>query len=125
MTNLKNYPGIKEELAYHVLDKIKDVALTKENKDDWHYLCFNEDYYLIGYYQCSEWLKNHNIDVYEAIGICQEYERDTFGELTGSYDNSEKTVNMLVYIFGEELIYSKDFKNIKQLKKTMKEIIKN
>lgn len=122
MTNLNNFPTIKKELANHILDKINDGVIDNSNKDDWHFYCFNEDYYVIGYYECNQWLKNHDLDCFEAIGICQQYEKDTFGEINKVYDNSETTVNMLAYIFGEELIYSDDFKNIKQLKKAMKEI---
>lgn len=114
--------SVKKELASHILDKINDGILTNENKDDWHFYAFNEDYYIIGYYNCSQWLKNHNIGEFEAAGICQQYEIDNFGE-SRVYDNSEKVVNMLAYIYGEELIYSEDFKNIKQLKKAMKALL--
>ena len=95
---------IKEELTSYVLDLINDKVLTDDNRDDWHFHSFNEDYYIIGYYQASEWLKKHNIDSFEAVGICQQYEIDNFGEASSVYDNSEKVVNMLVYIYGEEII---------------------
>ena len=58
---------IKIELAAHILDKINDGILDDTNKDDWHYYAFNEDYYIIGYYNANEWLKKHNIDPFEAI----------------------------------------------------------
>ena len=97
--------SIKKELTEYVLNLINDGVLTEENKDDWHFQAFNEDYYLIGYYQCSEWLKHHGIDPFESIAICQQYEIDNFGEVGKPYDNAEETVNMLVYIYGEEVIY--------------------
>ena len=109
---------IKEELKSHIIDKINDGILTDENKDEWHFYCFNEDYYLIGYYQCSQWLKNHEIGEFEAAGICQQYEIDNFGE-SRVYDNSETTVNMLAYIWGEELIYSFDADNVEELKEEL------
>jgi len=59
---------------------------------------------LIGYHECSEWLKKHEIGEFEAVGICQKYEFDNFGECTKIYDNSEAAVNMLAYIYGEELL---------------------
>lgn len=99
--------SIKEELNAYVSDLINEAVLTDNNRDDWHYLAFNEDYYIIGYYQASEWLKKHSIDSFEAIGICQQYELDNFGEASGIYDNSEKVVNMLAYIYGEEIINEK------------------
>ena len=124
MTTLNNLNNsVKTELANHILDKINQGILTNQNKDDWHFYAFNEDYYIIGYYQASEWLKSHNIGEFEAAGICQEYEKENFGELTNVYDNSEITVNMLAYILGEDLIHSNDFKNVKKLKKAMKQLI--
>ena len=93
-----------EEFQSHATDKVNDGILTLENRDDWHFHLFNEDYYIIGYYNASEWLKRHNIDAFEAISTCIEYENDNFGEVLKTYDNSEVTVNMLVYILGEEWI---------------------
>ena len=123
MNTLNDYPSIKKEFANHVIDRINDGVLTNENKDDWHFYAFNEDYYIIGYYEARQWLKRHGVDSFEAIGICQQYEKDMFGEQTKKYDNAETTVNMLAYVFGEELIYSDEFKNVKKLKKAMKAII--
>ena len=96
--------SIKKELSYHLLNLIFDKVLTNKNKEDWHFHAFNEDHYLIGYYNCEQWLKKHNISVFEGIAICNEYE-ENFGECE-IYDNEEQLVNMLVYIFGEELIDS-------------------
>lgn len=95
--------SIKEELEAHIIDKINDGVLTDENKDDWHFHCFNEDYYIIGYYQASQWLKKHGLDAFEAISTCIEYEKENFGEVNKEYENAEVTVNMLAYIYGEEV----------------------
>ena len=100
--------SIKEELNAYVSDLINEAVLTDNNRDDWHYSAFNEDYYIIGYYQASEWLKKHSIDSFEAVSICQQYELDNFGEASSVYDNSEKVVNMLAYIYGEEIINEYD-----------------
>jgi len=102
-----NY-SVKEELIDYIKDLINDQVLTEENRDEWHFHAFNEDYYIIGYYQCSQWLKKHGIGEFEAAGICQEYEIDNFGE-SKVYDNSEITVNMLVYIYGEEILCNNEF----------------
>ncbi len=114
---------IKEELTSYVLELINDKVLTDDNRDDWHYLAFNEDYYIIGYYQASEWLKKHSIDSFEAVGICQEYELEQFGEMGKPYDNSEKTVNMLAYIYGEELLSEIDANSIEELKDELQELV--
>ena len=120
MNELNDYPEVKNELLNHVLDKINDGVLTDDNKDEWHFLCFIQDYYIIGYYDCSQWLKKHEIDPFQAVAICQEYEENNFGEITTKYDNSEKTVNMLAYIFGEELIYSFESETIEDLEEEIK-----
>lgn len=109
---------INAELAQHLLDLINDGILTNDNVDGWHYHAFNEDYYIIGYHNATEWLKEHNMDVFEAIGICQEYEKDNFGEAR-VYDNSEATVNMLVYVIGEELLNYLDADTVEELEENI------
>ena len=118
MENLNHYESVKKELAGYIIDRINDRLIDDTNKDDWHYLCFNDDYYTIGYFNCSQWIKKHQIDAFDAIGICQEYEEENFGELTKKYDNSEVTVNMLIYVFGEEFLGYLDSANIDDLKKS-------
>ena len=115
--------SIKEELAQHIIDNINDGVLTDENKDEWHFHCFNEDYYCIGYYECSKWLKKHDIGEFEGASTCVDYEMDNFGELGDKkYDNSETVVNMLAYIYGEELLYSVDIDTVEELKTEMENI---
>lgn len=107
MKNLKTLnKSVTIDLLNHLLNKINDGILTNENLDDWHFYAFNEDFYIIGYYQCSEWLKSNNIDVFEALEIITEYEKDNFGEsnFTKGKINSETVINMLTYILGEELL---------------------
>jgi thermostable 8-oxoguanine DNA glycosylase len=109
---------IQKELQAHVLDLINDNVLTNENREDWHFHAFNENHYIIGYFEASEWLKNHQIDVFDAIAECQEYELDMFGEHR-IYDNSESTVNMLVYIYGEEVLNSYNVETVEELKEEL------
>tara|TARA_R110002051_G_scaffold177777_2_gene247617 strand:- start:10351 stop:10647 length:297 start_codon:yes stop_codon:yes gene_type:complete len=89
--------SIKEELAEYINDNKNDYPY------ELHYHLFNEDYYIIGYYQAQEWLDKHGISVFEAIETIREYEDLHFGECK-HYTNAEETVNMLVYIYGEELL---------------------
>lgn len=114
--------SIKKEIANHIIDRINDRVIDNTNRDDWHYYCFNEDYYIIGYYEAKQWLKAHDLDTFEAIDIVQEYEKDNFGE-TNTKINSEAVVNMLVYIYGDELIYSDNYETVEQLKEAMENII--
>lgn len=96
--------SIKTELSSHIEDMISDGVLTLENVDDWHFHAFNEDYYMIGYYQCEEWLKSHNVSPFEAIETIREYEQDNFGEVNTDFSSSENVVNMYVYILGEQVL---------------------
>jgi hypothetical protein len=72
--------SIKNEFEQRAIDYVNDGILTIENQEDWHYYLFNEDYYVIGYYNAQQWLKEHDISAFEAIQVCQQYEKDNFGE---------------------------------------------
>ena len=102
LTNLKKYimkESIKTELTEHLNETIEYLGTDEEI----HFKAFNEDYYIIGYYQAEQWLKKHDLDTFEAVGICQEFEKEHFGELQTTYDNAETLVNHLVYWYGLEI----------------------
>ena len=96
---------VKEELEHNYLptETIKD----RSELTDLHHKLFNEDYFIIGYYEAEKFLEE-NGGVFNAIGVIKEYEKDNFGEVTTDFSSSEKVVNMFAYIIGEELIYSLD-----------------
>lgn len=98
--------SIRTELLNYTLDAINDGVINEDNYEDRHYHLFNEDYYIIGYYQANEWLKGHNIDPFEAIATVVQWEELEYGYVTlKSADiSSESIVNMLVYILGGELL---------------------
>ena len=87
--------SVRTELTEH----INDYNTDEQN----HFTMFNEDYYIIGYYQSKEWLKLHNIGELEGVKICNDYEMEHFGEIQTTFDNTEKLVNHLVYWFGLDL----------------------
>ena len=97
--------SIKQELLHHLIETVKYSDDDRTDFEELHHEAFNEDYYIIGYYQAKEWLKSHNIDPFEAIDTVIDYEKSNFGE-TNTAINSEAIVNMYVYIKGEELLYS-------------------
>ena len=102
---------LKEELKAHIVDAINDrMNNDVDYEDQLHYVAFNEDYYIIGYYQAEQWLLKHNISPFEAIAEVIEWENDNFGEvqLKGEDINSEKIVNLYTYIKGEELLSEVD-----------------
>ena len=91
--------SIKEELTAHVRDLIQDGVITEDNLDDAHYHAFNEDYYIIGYYNAEQWLKKHDLSASEAIGFIVDQEILMFGEsrLKPEDIDSERIVNLYVY----------------------------
>lgn len=88
-------------------EAIADIIETLENGYDGYYCdlhneVFNTDYYIIGTFLAKEALKE--CDVFEAIELVQNYEKDNFGEIYTDLSDAEKLVNMLYYIIGDEII---------------------
>lgn len=67
-----------------------------------HNELFNTDYFIIGYYQSEQWLKEYGI--FAGIETIKNYEQDHFGEVTTDFSSSEQVANMLAYIIGEEVL---------------------
>ena len=86
---------IREELTSHIND------YPEEDRN--HFTMFNEDYYIIGYYKAEQWLKEHNLNTFEAIEICNDYEMENYGAIHTQFDNAEKLVNQFVYWYGQDL----------------------
>ena len=117
-TNFRHWINpIKEELKEHIEDNIQNYTESVFEyeyydgcENDLHHQLFNEDYYLIGYYNCEQWLKKHGVNIFDGIAFVQEYEEENFGDdAVRIYDNAETLVNMIVYIIGEELIYQDEY----------------
>ena len=96
------------EIRQHAIDYIKDYEPACYGCD-LHNEIFNSDYYIIGRYQAEQWLVKH-IGVFNAIGEIKEYEESNFGGVITDLSESEKVVDMIAYIAGEEIL-----SNIKSL----------
>mgnify|MGYP007072034631 CR=1 FL=1 len=110
---------VKIELKNYLLDCINDGILTNENIEDWHFHAFNEHHYIVHYIEAAEWLKIHSIDAFDAIDIVREYEVGNFKEFNTEI-SPQSIVNMLVYIYGEEIIYSYDAETVEELESQIK-----
>ena len=106
MQNLKN------DCIYHAIEKIEEIQEDLFNNPctsnwltiDWaelHYYLFNEDYFLIGYYKCKQWLGDNLLS---AINLIKDYELFNFGEVSSDLSSSEDIANMTAYILGEEIL---------------------
>lgn len=100
MTYNKMHQEMKQEA-------IEAIIETLENGYDGYYCdlhneVFNTDYYIIGTYAAKEALREY--DVFEAIELVQNYEKDNFGEIYMDLSDPEKLINMVYYIIGDEVI---------------------
>ncbi len=95
--------SIREEFKQRAIDYVNDGVLTNDNKEEWHFYLFNEDYYIIGYYKAEQWLKKHDVSPFEAIGTIQDYEHlNALRTNEIGYANSEAVVNAYTYVLGEQ-----------------------
>ena len=97
--------SIINELIAHAQDLIESGHINHDNIGDAHHIAFNEDYYIIGYYQAEEWLKKHDVTPWEAISYVIEQQKELLGEAILLPDdcNSEHVVNQLVFFAGVEV----------------------
>ena len=121
MKNLTN--EARKELISKVIETIQENDLEGLYIDELHQRAFNQDYYIIGYYEAEKWLVA-NYGVFAAIEKIQDYEQMNFGEVNTNLGNSESVCNMLTYILGEEIIQDLNIKGDKFTKKELKRIEK-
>jgi hypothetical protein len=99
MTN-KKHEKMKKEAIEAILETLENGFNTYYC--DLHNEVFNTDYYISGTYEAKEALKEY--DVFEAIELVQNYEKDNFGEIYTDLSDPVKLINMVYYIIGEEII---------------------
>lgn len=106
--------SILKELKKYLIATVKDIYSDDDTDfDDLHHNAFNEDHYIIGYYQANQWLKKHDVDAFDAIAYVVEQEQAHFGAIdwTPMDINSERIVNLLVYFAGYDVMPSCDLSN--------------
>jgi len=104
---------IKTELRYNLIEYVKHCDEDRTDFEDLHHEVFNEDYYIIGYYQANGWLKLHDVDAFKAIAYVIEQEYNHFGEssLEPQDINAERIVNLLVYFAAFDIMPDCDLSN--------------
>ncbi len=105
-----------KEIKEHFDDFIEDRGeeWVSENLDDLHHYAFNEDYYVIGRHNATQWLGDQ---VFNVIDHIKEYEQTNFGEVTTDLSEPERVVNMYAYIIGEQVVAEWSMLNRKWLEK--------
>ena len=96
----------------HIIDKINDLTKDELKKylDDQElsFYCVNEDYFLIGYYQCEKFCNDQFFNMFDLLNQldetgCIEY-MFSKDENNNSDFNSEKFVNMFAYCIGSHIL---------------------
>ena len=108
----------------HIADNIGDYE--GQSFDDLHHLLFNQDYYITGYYQAEQFIKENDLNTFDLITYCQEQEKESFGEIHNTFDNAEKLVNHYAYWRGQELMWDieaiQDFRGERISEELIKEV---
>ena len=94
---------IDKEIVEHAIAGVENLQ-EGFPKDEIHNVLFNEDYFIVGYYNAEQFLTKSNGSVFRAIESVKDYELDRFGEVTTDFSNSEEVANMYAYVKGEELL---------------------
>ena len=93
---------LKQDVKDYLIQQLQDDVGLDNDINDLHHYLINEDYFLIGYYNCRKWLEKES--VFEAIEKIKEYEESNFGEVSTDFSNEEKVANMLAYVLADEIL---------------------
>ena len=92
-----------DEIREYFIDYLDNQGeeWVSENLDDLHHYAFNEDYYIIGRYQATQWLGDQ---VFNVVDHIKEYEQTHYGEVTTDLSDPARVDNMYAYILGETVV---------------------
>lgn len=103
-TTYYKYDEIKQELLDYVENN--NLTLSEALKDDdLHFKVYNQDYFIIGYYNAEQWLINEHGTNYtfEVMFYVQKQEKINLGTIE-KIDDAERLVNLYAYWLGYEVI---------------------
>lgn len=92
----------KKEIAGHIIKLLEDGYGLAEPVSDLHSILF-EDFYIVGIYKAKNWINKH-FDVFDAIGLVQEFENEEFGKVKTDLSEPEHVVASIVSIIGREIL---------------------
>jgi hypothetical protein len=107
--NKQQFDSIFNELFDYATERVDEMAryenVMELEFDELHHQLFNEDYYIIGYYEGKKWLESHGVDPLEAVSHIIASEQLHFGEVSLSMEdmNHERIANLFVYCMGWEI----------------------
>ena len=94
---------IKKEIANEMYTSFKDYESIQDM-----YLCdianeyYNNDCYIIGIYQCKEWLKKYFDDMLETIEYWEEETGESYGNMI---TDVEKLATLVAYTVADTILY--------------------
>ena len=93
---------IRKEIACEMVEYIKNYGIEDMYLCDIASELYDTDYYMIGIYQCKEWLKEHFDDMLTTI----EYWEDETGEPYGQMITEvERLATLVVYTVADNVLY--------------------
>ena len=101
----------KEIITEYIFDAVTSAKDSNLDLDDLHNYIFNEDYFIIGYFEAEQMIGKLGFTSFSAIELVKDYEIDNFGEFNTEI-NSEKICNMLAYILGEQVLSELDLSGL-------------
>ncbi len=109
--------SIKDELLTRVVAAVENGEFEDGSDiSDFHNELFNTSYYIHSSYKAKKWLEEHDLDVFEALEQVRSYQKSNFGEENlESYLDYESLVNMVVYIYAEEVMYNLNADSLRDL----------
>ena len=116
MDNLTTSRYKYDDIKYYFKNWLDENGMTvkqafQKYDYDLHHQVFNQDYFIIGYYQAEKWLvdeQGHN-RTFEVLGYVMEKEKAE-SELNTVFDNAETLVNHYAYWLGMEIVYEAIYK---------------
>ena len=92
-----------QSIIDHALDGIENITEDSVYGCDLHHYLFNQDYFIIGYYQAEKWI-NEMGGAFAVIDEIKKYEEFNFGQVSTDLSCAESVANMYSYILGEKLL---------------------
>lgn len=93
----------EQSIINHALHGLENISLNSVYGCDLHHYLFNQDYFIVGYYEAEQWI-NEMGGAFQVIREIQDYENFNFGQVSTDLSCSEKVANMYAYILGEQLL---------------------
>ena len=92
-----------ESIVNHAVDQLNDGIGIDKYGCDLHNELFNRDYCIVYHSRAVQWLKDCDIDTFDAIETVFDYENENFEDVNTKV-NPEAIVNMYAYIAGETVL---------------------